>query len=69
MSSEVGSTRHVAWPVLFAELNDMLDAVLSNSMSWIPERWERWMDRVCEHLTAVQTHRDDFQWEILRSVS
>jgi len=55
--------------VLFASLNDMLDAVLSSSMSWIPERWERWMDRVREHLTAVQAHRDDFQWEILGSVS
>ncbi|HXA17449.1 MAG TPA: hypothetical protein VN380_10670 [Thermoanaerobaculia bacterium] len=57
------------WPVLFVELNDMLDAVLSSSMSWIPERLKRWMDRVREHLTAVQAHRDDFQWEILGSVS
>jgi hypothetical protein len=60
---------NVAWPVLFVELNDMLDAVLSSSMSWIPEGWERWMDRVREHLTVVQTHRDKFQWEILGSVS
>jgi len=59
----------VDWSVLFASLNDMLDAVLSSSMSWIPERCERWMDRVREHLTAVQAHRDDFQWEILGSVS
>jgi hypothetical protein len=59
----------VDWSVLFASLNDMLDAVLSSSMSLIPERWERWMDLVREHLTTVQAHRDDFQWEILGSLS
>lgn len=60
---------NVDWAMLFASLNDMLDAVLSSSMSWIPERWERWMDLVREHLTTVQAHRDDFQWEILGSLS
>ena|SRR5205823_316037 len=60
---------NVEWPVPFASLNDMLDSVLGRSMSWIPERWERWMGLVREHLTAVQAHRDDFQWEILGSVS
>lgn len=60
---------NVEWPVLFASLNDMLDSVLSSSMSWIPERWERWMGLVREHLTAVQAHRDDFQWEIMGSLS
>jgi hypothetical protein len=55
--------------VLFASLNDMLDSVVTSSMSWIPERWERWMGLVREHLTAVQAHRDDLQWEILGSVS
>lgn len=60
---------NVDWPVLFAGLNNMLDSVLGSSMSWIPERWERWMGLVREHLTAVQAHRDDFQWEILGSVS
>jgi hypothetical protein len=59
----------VQWPALFDELNGMLDSMSTHSMSWIPERWERWMDLVRKHLSEVRSHFSEFQWEILGSVS
>lgn len=42
---------------------------LAGLTEWMPPAWTGWAARVSEHILSVRNRRDDFKWEILRSLS
>ncbi len=65
------SLRHksIDWQPFLAGVREMSRGRIENWCRILPPEWQKWTERVCEHLLTIQAHADELQMELQRSLT
>jgi hypothetical protein len=61
--------KDIEWQPFLNALGGVTDARLDELTNWLPQPWQRWGTRVCEHFVSVREHLTEFEWELRSSLT